>query len=790
MEKTSDAVAGEDSIVSGVTKQHPEHERMRSTEIAQRLATRAADVASFLFPNGKRDGNEWRVGSLDGEAGQSLAIHLTGDKAGIWADFSDDSLKGDLFGLWKRARGLEDADAAADALSWLGVSGTPQITAATPTRINVPVRIDKPPVIVHPRLGKPSAVWAYGNAAGEIIGFECRFDTIDGKIFSPFTHAGDGWQWKGFSKPLPLYLMPALAAHPEKQVIVCEGCKAASAAAALFMHAIVTTWPGGANQAKHANWSVLRGRNVVLWPDADEPGIKAMADVAAAIGTTCKIFDVSDRSGGWDAADFTAADGHAIRWAKDHVRAIESMTPIPISTPAPVLPETPQIAAQEVEEVHTFLTENYLAGRFCELHPGMRYVDVWGKWMEWDGKRWAQEDTRRALDLARAVCIQHLDGANLNETDVKKVESARFRAAVENIAREDRRAAAKVDQWDNDLWSLNTPAGVVDLRTGSIRAALPNDYCTKITAVAPVSGCPQWLEFLRTVCDFDDELVSFLQRVIGYSLTGDTREQVLFFFYGTGANGKGTFINTLTRIFGQYATTAGMDVLAESKHERHPQELARLRGARMVCAQETEQGRRWAEARIKALTGGDIITARFMRQDDFEFVPQFKLMVAGNHKPGLRNVDEAMRRRLHLIPFTVTIPPEKRDKLLGAKLWGEAPGILQWAIDGCVAWQRDGLQPPTCVRKATEDYLNSQDQFLLWLDECTERVSGREGTGPLYRSFKAWAEGRGEHACAQGRFNEMLEYRGFNISKIHGLPMATGLALRSQQQDVENIRNF
>ena len=171
-------------------------------------------------------------------------------------------------------------------------------------------------------------------------------------------------------------------------------------------------------------------------------------------------------------------------------------------------------------------------------------------------------------------------------------------------------------------------------------------------------ACPRWQRFLDQVTAGDQDLQRFLRRIAGYGLTGSTREHALFFFYGTGANGKGTFLNTLTAILGDYAKVAGMDTFTESHTDRHPTELAMLRGARIVAAQETEEGRRWAESRIKALTGGDPITARFMRQDFFTYTPQFKLLIAGNHKPGLRNIDEAIRRRFHLLPFTVRIPPE------------------------------------------------------------------------------------------------------------------------------------
>jgi putative DNA primase/helicase len=221
-----------------------------------------------------------------------------------------------------------------------------------------------------------------------------------------------------------------------------------------------------------------------------------------------------------------------------------------------------------------------------------------------------------------------------------------------------------------------TPGGVIDLRSGEIHPHQPSDYMTNITAVAPNGACPLWRKFLNRIFAGDAELIAFVQRVAGYTLTGSTREHAMFFGFGTGANGKSVLINTISGILGDYHRTAAIETFTASKFDRHPTDLAGLRGARLVTAIETEEGRRWDEAKIKALTGGDRIAARFMRQDFFEYLPGFKLVIAGNHKPSLRSVDESIRRRLNLLPFTVTIPPEDRDRDLPEKLKAEWPGIL------------------------------------------------------------------------------------------------------------------
>jgi putative DNA primase/helicase len=307
----------------------------------------------------------------------------------------------------------------------------------------------------------------------------------------------------------------------------------------------------------------------------------------------------------------------------------------------------------------------------------------------------------------------------------------------------------------------------VNLRTGMIQSPRRDDYCTKITVVSAGGETPQWHKFLDRITAGDLELQAFLQRICGYSLTGITREHALLFLHGTGSNGKSVFVNTITGILGDYAATAPVEAFLASSLERHPTDLAGLQGARLVTATETEEGRRWAEAKIKALTGGDTISARFMRQDFFQYTPQFKLMIAGNHKPGLRSVDEAMRRRLHLIPFTVTIPPDERDKNLEEKLRQEWGGILQWAIDGGLVWQRNGLLPPPAVQAATEEYLSAEDRLGIWLDErCKTSRAYKTTTAALFHDWKGWCDGSGEDAGSEKKFSQALEARGYQRSRI------------------------
>ena len=402
-----------------------------------------------------------------------------------------------------------------------------------------------------------------------------------------------------------------------------------------------------------------------------------------------------------------------------------------------------------------------LALHFAERHADdLRYVAAWSKWLAWDGMRWRQDDTLLAFDLARRVCRQA--ASECKPKVAVAIASAKTVAAVERLARADRRIAAAVDQWDADPWLLNTPNGEIDLRTGRLSPHRRFSYSTKATAVAPEGDCPLWLTHLERVTRGDVDLVSYLQRMFGYALTGSTQEHALFFAHGHGANGKSVTTGVAAGILGDYHRTAPIETFVASGGERHPTDLAGLRGARLVTAIETEEGRRWAESRIKAFTGGDRIAARFMRQDFFEYIPQFKLLIAGNYRPSLRSVDEAIRRRLHLIPFSVTIPAAERDAELSERLKAEWPGILQWAIKGCLLWQREGLRPAQAVRDATENYMTAEDAVTAWIDECCERRAGAwETGGDLFASWSSWATRAGETPGTARRFGQNLESRGF-----------------------------
>jgi putative DNA primase/helicase len=441
-------------------------------------------------------------------------------------------------------------------------------------------------------------------------------------------------------------------------------------------------------------------------------------------------------------------------------------------------------ASKESEIPFDLVTEDAAAQQFVGLHGNrLRYCWDTGAWFEWDGAIWRENRTGLAFQFARELAR---DLAASESPKVRYVTSrTSFASGVERFARSDPALAITIEHWDRDPLLLGTPAGTVDLRTGELRPSVPTEGVTKSTAVAPAAtaDCSRWLRFLEETTGGDTKLVRFLQQWCGYCLTGVTREHALVFVYGPGGNGKSVFLNVVTGIMGAYATTAAMDTFTAAKGDRHPTDLAMLRGARLVTASETEDGRAWAESRIKQMTGGDPISARFMRMDFFTYVPTFKLTVVGNHKPLLRNVDEAARRRFNIVPFTRK--PPTPDPRLEEKLRTEWSSILRWMLGGALDWQANGLVRPQTVLAATEDYFSAQDLFGQWLEEECELDPGNtykvETSTDLFASWRAYAERAAEPAGSQKSFAENMQRRGVEPKRTNRLRGFTGIRLKTPQ---------
>lgn len=443
------------------------------------------------------------------------------------------------------------------------------------------------------------------------------------------------------------------------------------------------------------------------------------------------------------------------------------------------------------------VSEDYIALKFVEVHlslaeqtPRIRYLSERKAWYVWNQEEgvWKLDRTWWVFNQVREYIRHHVSEFQSNGKDEKQLLQRRSIGAVEDLAKTDQRCAGLFEQFDADPWKLNTEGGVVDLKTGEIERHSLNHLMTKRTNGRARGDCPRWKKFILDVTGGDVELAAFLQRMIGYCITGSTQEHALFFLYGSGGNGKSVFCNVLADVLGDYVTTAGVETFTETKYGSHPAELAMLRGARIVLATETEEGHHWAESKIKRLTGGDPITACFKYANPFTFQPIFKLLVSGNHKPALRRVDDAIRRRLHIVPFTVTVPPEKRNLNLQAELLEERDGILAWCIEGCLQWQQQGLNPPGSVRGATDDYLSAQDSFRQWLEEyCELEPTNWEPPQLLFNSWKKWAIAAGENPGTQKQFADRLVSEGFAKVTVHGNQRYKGIGLKPEPPEAFRI---
>ena len=738
----------------------PASERREAVRAA--LLARLESVLFTLFPAGKKRRGKFVIGDVLGSPGDSLEVVLIGDKAGLWTDRAEGS-GGDVFHLIGAHFGVDVQGDFARVLD-LAEDLAGRAPTAPPRKAAKKAPIDD--------LGPATAKWDYLDAQGQLIAVVYRYDPPGRKKeFRPWDARR---RRKAPPEPRPLYNQPGI--QDAAQVVLVEGEKCAQALIELGI--VATTAMHGANApVDKTDWSPLAGKAVLIWPDRDKPGweyaVQAAQAILSAGAKSCHIlYPPEEAAEGWDAAD-AVAEGFDVAAFLAHGPRVQVHD---IADPG-----EPVIGADE----SVWGTEDALALAFTRrYHRDWRYVAAWGRWLVWDGRRWRNEETLAATDLIRGVC-RHAALQADNPKLAAKLATSGTVGGVERLARADRRHAATTAEWDADPWLLNTPGGVVDLRTGRLRAHDRADRMTKITTATPAGDCPTWRRFLAEVTGGDADLQAYLQRVSGYCLTGSTREHALFFLYGTGANGKSVFVNTLATILGDYAASAPMDTFMETRSDRHPTDMAGLRGARFVASIETEQGRRWAESKVKSLTGGDKISARFMRQDFFEFWPQFKLVIAGNHKPAIRNVDEAMKRRLHLIPFTITVPPERRDKHLQQKLLAERDGILAWALEGCLAWQRLGrLDPPPQVVAATEEYFEAEDALGRWLEErCVREANAKSLTAELFTDWKQWAEAAGEFVGSQRRFSDLLITRGVekwrNAAGIRGF---RGVGLKHPMQ--------
>jgi putative DNA primase/helicase len=435
-------------------------------------------------------------------------------------------------------------------------------------------------------------------------------------------------------------------------------------------------------------------------------------------------------------------------------------------------------AADGFELTDTGNSERF-AARFGER---TRYVPEFNESLVFDNGRWIRDvGSVRTLEATRAITREMRSSSDMGLAGYG-VKSEK-RAARENMLALSRSLpgmAISPAALDADPWLLGCPNGVLDLRTGQLRESRPEDYITKRTGVpfSAAAKAPRWRRFICEVTCADVELEAFLQRTVGYSLTGRTGEQVFFFLYGDGANGKGTFIKVLQRALGDYAAVLSTAALMASYGQAHPTELVPLFGARFVTANEVSDGRSWNEARLKELTGEDRITARGMRENFWSFEPTHKLWISGNYRPRVHGDDFGLWRRVRLIPFEARF--EVNSHLL-EELLAELPGVLAWAVEGCLAWQRDGLGVPARVREATDTYRERENLVGQFVEEaCHRHPQAETSTADLYAVFERWCAKAGERTPAKRGFSERLERLGFKRNESRNARGFIGIGLRPE----------
>jgi putative DNA primase/helicase len=392
----------------------------------------------------------------------------------------------------------------------------------------------------------------------------------------------------------------------------------------------------------------------------------------------------------------------------------------------------------------------------------------------------------KGLEMVRNIYDELLKTADFRD----RIEIEKYAILSESVRR--REAFVKAASWikalnitsddlDPNPWLLNVKNGVVDVITGEFREHRQEDMITKIANVEydPNADCPIWKQFIREIMNYNSEIMTFLQTAVGWALTGDTSEQCMFILFGSGANGKSTFLNVIMNILGDYAIATPTETFMKRSGDQSTNDIARLRGTRFVTTTEAEQGRRLAESIIKQITGNDRMTARFLYGEFFSFVPTFKIFMATNHLPVIKGTDHGIWRRIKLIPFTTRIEEEKQDKHLEEKLRAEASGILNWLLEGTRRWRSEGLKAPDVIRHATDDYRGEMDVIGNFIKECcVQQPEATVRIRELFKSYQDWCDDNNEHACSERFLSLRLKEMGYDRTRTADARYWLGIGLK------------
>ncbi|MDR0794924.1 MAG: hypothetical protein LBE79_02545 [Tannerella sp.] len=425
-----------------------------------------------------------------------------------------------------------------------------------------------------------------------------------------------------------------------------------------------------------------------------------------------------------------------------------------------------------------------------EYGKDIRYNCAWKKWLVWNGKHWETDEGgalvhTKGLEIVRNIYDDLARTADYRErieieNYARLSESTRRREAFVKAAAWIKALNVKSDELDPDPWLLNVKNGTINVRTGEFREQRQEDMISKIADVEydPQADCPMWKQFVREIMDYRADLISFLQTAAGWALSGDISEQIMFILFGSGANGKSTFLNTIMYLLGDYAIATPTETFMKKSGDQHTNDIARLRGTRFVTTTELEFGKRLAEPLIKKITGNDQMTARFLYGEYFNFMPTFKIFMATNHKPVIKGTDHGIWRRIRLIPFTTRITEEKQDKHLELKLRAEASGILNWLLEGAKRWQKEGLKTPVEILSATDEYRGEMDVIGNFIKDCCVQKEGvKIKVRELHKCYQNWCADQNEHICSERFFALRLKEMGYTQGRTAEARYWNGLSL-------------
>jgi putative DNA primase/helicase len=612
------------------------------------------------------------------------------------------------------------------------------------------------------------ATYDYRDECGKLQYQVVRYEPKEFRQRRP--DGNGGWIWNVGDTRRVLYrlheLLEAKRQSASPTVFVVEGEKDADRLAREGL--ISTTCAQGAGKWKQTDDSALEGCHAVIVPDNDAQGLKHAEQVAAALhgrAASVRVVALPGLPEKGDVSDWLDV-GHTVSELRELVEKTSSWAPEESHESGDAEP------AEDREDATARLCSDVgNAARFVHQHRGQfRWCCPQGQWYVWGGTHWAIDDREKLLAAAKDTALTILEEARAEASDSHRAELIRHAGRSQN--RERLKAMVELakpelaivtDEFDGDPWLFNCANGTLDLRTGTLREHDPEDSLTKLSNVVydEEAAAPTWEVFINRIFDGDADLIGYVQRLLGSMLTGDISEQILPVFWGQGANGKSTLLDAVVAVLGDYADSAAPDLLMQRSSDEHPTELADLMGKRLVVASESEKNRKLKIQLVKRLTGDEKIKARFMRQDYFTFTRQFKLILVTNNKPRVDEDSEAVWRRLRLVPFTVVIPEKERDPRLLEKLKAEASGILRWLVEGCLAWQRDGLCEPSIVKSVTGEYRKESNPIEQFFEECCVFEDGAwEASRILLETYRQWCAEAGEEPESDREF--------FNCLRRHG----------------------